>query len=172
MKMRLYFSTILVALFSSFTAMPPKEWLMLKTAEYSIQYPQNWKTDLSGLLGTRFILFSPKDSAGIRTYVNLSVQPESGDSISVDSLLSINKAQLPFSIENYQFVSSEIVKSNGIESFRLCYSGIQGKKQMKWIQQGFLYKKHYYTLIFTASEGNYNKFHTLGIEILNTLKIY
>jgi hypothetical protein len=150
---------------------PPKDWLMLKQGNYSIQYPMGWQTDKSGLLGTKFILFTPKDSGGLRSYISLSLQAEN-DSVSVDSMIAQNKLYLPNSIADYQFVAEEKLIVNGRDVFRLIYSGTQNGRKVRWMQQGCWYKHNYYALTFTASEKNYTKWSTLAKQILETFKFY
>ena len=150
----------------------PKDWLMLKTPVYSIQYPPNWKSDRSGLLGTRFVLFSPKDSAGLRSFVSLSSQTESSDSITIDSILQINKHELPNTVEDYKLISEELVTIQNRPCFRLVYTGRQNNREMQWMQQGCMVGKEYHVLSFTATKNNYQKLFPTAEAILNTITFY
>lgn len=143
----------------------------MKTQSYAVQYPPNWRTDKTGIMGTQFILFSPKDSAGLRSYISMSSQPED-DSVSVDSMVVYNKFYLPGSIDSFKLISESRITLNGIPHFRLIYAGMQAERPMQWIQQGCHFKGRYHVLTFAATEKNFTKLSAVADQIMQTIQYY
>lgn len=166
------FITLTLPVIAAFTLMPPGNWLAYKTKDYFVQYPMNWKLDKSGTLGTRFILYSPKDTTGTRAYISLTSQAETGGDISADSMLRLNESQLPMAIEDFKLLSKEVITVNKRRCFRIIYTGKQGGRDLKWMQQGCIVSGQFYAITYTASLKHFEKYKEVATAIFNTLQFY
>lgn len=157
MRLNIWIAALALLCCSAFSQVP-KTWLSFKTTEFQVSYPPTWKLDKSGIQNTKFVLFAPKDSAGIRSVISLNAQQEDGDTISADSMMRINTNNLPYSIENFKVLQKELVTVNGVSCFRLTFQGTQAGREQTFVQQGCRIKNQYYVLNYTALNRNFHKY--------------
>lgn len=151
-----------------------KDWKTFKVTNYSIQYPDTFELNTSGLMGTSFLLFSNPSAASdlFRENINLFLQDLNGNDISLDQFVQASENQLSTVITKHAIIESKRVKENGKENGKeyhvLIYTGEQGQYKLKWMQYYYIVKGKAYALTFTAEQAQFDKYIGIAKEIMAT----
>lgn len=143
---------------------------ILEETKYKITYPDDWQLDQSGIMGTSFILFSPRtDSTDLfRDNVNLMVQDLKGAEreISIQEFLEVSVAQINMMITNVSKIDTEIKDGKA----KLEYTGTQGKVNIHYNQLCVIEQNVAYILTFTSAIESYERWKKIGHEMLNSFQ--
>ncbi len=169
---RIIIFTLLVATFVVY-GQKSKGWRTFETDEFSIQYPNNFELNTSGLIGTKFVLFSEQtsDKDLFRENVNLVSQNISGQNIDLDKFVEISKKQLEIMIPNGKLIESKRISNENKEFQRFIFSGTQGQSNLKWLQYFFIKNDKVYVLTLTCEINQYDKYVSVGEDIMKTFVI-
>jgi len=143
---------------------------ILEQANYKITYPDTWSLDKSGIMGTKFLLFSPVEDAqdNFRENVNLVVEDVSAHkAIDLDQFMAASKSQIKSMISGAEIISSE----NLGEYSKMLFSGQQGIYNLKFEQHVYLKDGFAYILTFTAKEDAFDEYSKTAEEIMSTFKL-
>jgi len=150
-----------------------KEWNNLNEKEYTIKYPNNWELNKSGLMGTKFILFSQltSKSDNFKENVNLIVEDLTGHNIDLNQYVEISEKQIVTMITNGNIISSKRAKSYGKEFQKVIYTGKQGIYDLQFEQYYWVENNSAYVLTLTCEVTDFSEFKNIGEEILNSFEI-
>ena len=149
------------------------EWKTLSENDFKIEYPDNWELNRSGLMGTKFILFSKlsKSTDKFRENINLIIQDLTGSNITLDKYVEISENQIRTLVTNGKIIESKRVSDNEFEYHKMVYTGKQGAFDLKFIQYFWVLDNKAYVLTFTAEITEFDNFVQIGERIMNSFKI-
>jgi len=147
-----------------------KDWKKFDQSNYSIQYPPSWDLNISGQMGTSFILFSPLENEDDKFMenINLLAQDLSGLNIDLDKYTEISEGQIKTMVTNSSIQESRRMKINRSEYHKIIYSGEQGIYQLKFIQYYMVINDKAYVLTFTSEENKFEDYIEIAEKILNS----
>jgi hypothetical protein len=151
----------------------PENWKSLDEPDYSIQYPDTFEIDKSGQMGMRFILLSRQTSQKdlFRENVNLIIQDLSGQNIDLDKYVEISEGQIKTMIPDGHLLESKRLTENNKAYQSVIYTGKQGQFNLKWQQFYWVAHKKAFVLTLTCEEDQYDKYVSVGEEIMKTFRI-
>ena len=139
------------ALTSNEQAAPAGSWHEYNHGDYTVYAPESWEMDISGRMGTMFILFSPQDSNDhfFRENVNMVMEDVSAYGTSLEEYLEQSKGMLEEYITDLS--NLEITQRN--DRYWLSYQGTQGRLTLHFRQMMVKHDEKVYILTFTAPSG-------------------
>lgn len=148
-------------------------WKTLNKNEYSIQYPNDWNLDMSGMSGTSFVLFSELTSEEDKfgENVNLIVQNLEGQNIDLQEFVEISEEQVKSLITNSQITESETQIKNNRELHSIKYSGDQGIFKLIYKQYYWVKDEQAYILTLTCEADQFEDYKEIGEQIMNSFQI-
>lgn len=151
----------------------PENWKLLEKPEYAIQYPDSFDLDTSGQMGMRFMLLSKQISEQdvFRENVNLVVQNLPGEGVDLDRYTEISLGQIETMITDVNLLESKKITNKNKSFQRMIYTGKQGQYDLKWQQRYWVENKKAYVLTLTCEVDQYDKYVSIGEEIMNTFRI-
>ncbi len=149
------------------------EWKTLAQSDYSIQYPATWQANASGQMGTKFILFAPKDGPDdkFNENVNLLSGPLTDKKMTLDEYVKVNESQIETGIEKVKMLKSEKLKNSRFEYYRVIYTGDHQDMHLEFEQYYIIVNQVAYVLTFTTEAARYSKYKDTGEKILNSFTI-
>ena len=146
---------------------------MLDETDYSIQYPDTFDLDKSGQMGMSFILLSKQTSQQdlFRENVNLLIQDLTGQNIDLDKYVEISEGQIKTMITDGDLLESKRLTDKNKKFQRVIYTGKQGQYDLKWQQFYWVENKKAYVLTLTCEINQYNKYVSVGENIMKTFMI-
>jgi len=164
LKFNTIFSILLVFTTLSFSQ---NDWKTFEKDDYSISYPKDWDLDTSGQMNTKFLLFSKTDKNDtFRENVNLIIQDLKGKNMEMKDFVQLTEHQIKTMVPNSKLISSKTVDNYHI----LVWKGQVANNDLKFKQYFFLINENVYILTFTTLQNTFDKFITIGNEILNSFK--
>lgn len=151
----------------------PASWVTHETDQYSITYPSNWTIDSSGLMGTKFFLFSVASDSedNFKENVNLITQDLTGYDVAMDELVKSSEDMIGRLITDANIVLSQRKTHQGQEYHQMVYTGKQGIMDLKFAQCYWLINHTVYVLTFTCERGQYDNFQALADQILTSFTV-
>jgi len=149
------------------------EWNKLNEKNYSIKYPRDWELNQTGLMSTKFILFSKLTSKNdqFKENVNLIVQDLTGHNIGLNQYVEISENQLKTMLTDSHIILSERLNKNGKEYQKIIYSGKQGIYDLQFEQYYWILNNNAYVLTLTCERNVFSDFKNVGEKILNSFEI-
>lgn len=149
-------------------------WEILKTSEYTIQYPKEWRLDQSGQMGTLFYLFSPViDSTDkFSDNINLMKSDLTGSDMDLDKFTELSISQIKTMITNSKIEKNERKNLNNVPFQHVIYTGDQGVYNLRFEQYIFIIDEKSYFITFTAEQKQYEKFKEDASKIMNSFVIH
>jgi serine/threonine-protein kinase len=146
-------------------------WARLTDTTYTIRFPKNWTVDQSGLMGSRFFLFAPLDSANdvFRENFNLIVN-EMGQypNATLEFLADGARQQVESLIEGVHVEAFRLVHLDDKKYYSFEYTGKQGVFNLHWKQRYWLANNKFYVLTFTGEAQQYSSYAPLAERILSS----
>jgi hypothetical protein len=149
------------------------EWKSLTENNYSISYPNNWELNISGQMGTSFILFSPLSSKEdqFKENVNLLIQDLAGHNLDIDKYVEISEGQIKTLITDGEILESKRITTDNLEYQKVVYTGTQGIFNLKFEQYYWVIGDNAFVLTLTCEENQFNNHKIIGEKILNSFDI-
>lgn len=152
----------------------------IEEEDFKIQYSNDWHLSESGLMGTKFVLFtslsSEKDK--FRDNINFIIQDLTeysellaGVDMDLGLVAESTIMQIKLMMSNVKVISNERVSKNGLEYQRLIYKGKQGKLKLIFEQRFCLVNDKMYLLTFTSEKKEYKEVKQLGEKVLDSFEI-
>jgi len=148
-------------------------WTSLSNEDYSIQYPEDWELNQSGLMGTVLILFSPIQSEEdqFRENVNFLKQDLTGYDLNLDDFVEISEGQLKTLVTEVELIESKRINGKDLNYHRMIYAGRQGIFDLKFEQYYWVINNTAYVLTLTCERSEFNNYKKTGEKILNSFSI-
>ncbi len=138
---------------------------------YSISYPQNWKLDQSGTMGSSFTIFCPEtsDPNVFRNNVNLIIQDLSDCyNINLDQYVHIYRKLIKILYQDSSVLEIKHIARGRSEFQRIIYSGDQGVYHLMFLQSFMIRDDKAYILTLTCEKDNFEKYKKTGEAIMNS----
>lgn len=145
----------------------------IEDPSFTIEYPEDWEIDQSGMVGTTFVIYFPLESEddNFRENINLMIQDLNGQKINLNQFTEISQEQIKDFITNSEIKESKNLKNNKREYHKIIYSGDQGTHHLMFEQYYWIVKGKAYVLTFTSTQDNFKSMQKKAEEIMNSFKI-
>jgi len=150
-----------------------KDWKSLIEQNYSINYPENWELNGSGVMGTAFFLFSPlaSEEDRFKENVNLIIEDLTGLGLNLQKYTEFSMNQLSSLITDGTLIENKTINDRKLNYQKVIYTGTQGVFNLKWEMYCWVYKEKAYVLTFTCEENEFANYQDVGEKILNSFQI-
>lgn len=150
-----------------------KGWQLMESHEFAVQYPANWQLNQDGLMGTKFILFSPVDSTqkDFRPSINLVVQDLKGANLTVDMFEATSSEQIKKIIPNCTVLESGVIGDGANQHGKLLYTGDQLGRHLEYEQYYWVANGNAYVLTLCNTQDKFADTKGTGEGILNSFVI-
>lgn len=137
---------------------------------YQVDYPTDWELNTSGLMGSKFYLFSPLDEPGddFRENIGLIIQDLQGQKISMEEYVELSLNQLPQMLSELVIEKDEAVSK---DCHSLQYTFQQGNFHLRILQYVWLQEGSAYILTFTSEVDQFEKHLPTAQSILDSFEI-
>ena len=151
----------------------PENWKLLDEPEYSIQYPDTFELNKPEQSTGSFTLFSKQTSPQdlFRENINLVIEDLTGQNIDLDRYAEISEGQIKAVLTDANIIESNRMFNGNGEYHKLVYTGSSGQFNFKWNQYYWIKKHKAYVLTFTCLASQYDKYVSVGEEIIKTFTI-
>ena len=151
----------------------PASWRLLSEQNYSISYPDSWKLNKSGQMGTSFILFSPLSSEQdkFKENVNLIVQDLTGHKLDLDQYVEISEGQIKTMLTDGNIIESKRIKTETLHYHKIIYSGKQGIFNLKFEQYYWVVDDQAYVLTLTCEKNQFDNYQAVAEKILDSFSL-
>jgi hypothetical protein len=124
-------------------------------------------------MGLSFVLLSKQTSQQdlFRENVNLVIQDLTGQSIDLDKYVAISEGQIKSMITDGNLLESKRLTDKNNEFQRVIYTGKQGQFDLKWEQYYWVKNKKAFVLTLTCEMNQYDKYVSVGDQIMATFMI-
>jgi len=148
-------------------------WKIINENSYTIQYPDSFDLDKSGMMRTSFVLLSKQTSANdlFRENVNLLVQDLNGQNINLEKYTEISENQIKKMLSNCKILESKNIEIADKKYHKIIYTGDQLNYKLKFEQYYFVDKFKAYVLTFTCEINQFENYREVGEKIMNSFKI-
>ena len=164
---------VTILIINSIFVFGQKKWESINDTDFTIEYPDNWELNKSGLMGTKFILFSKLSNSTdkFRENVNLIIQDLTGSNITLDKYVEISENQIRTLVTNGKIIETKRITDKGFEYHKMIYTGKQGVFDLKFIQYYWVFDNKAFVLTFTAEINEFDDFVQIGEKIMDSFKI-
>ena len=140
-----------------------------KTEEFSIEYPENWKLNTEGILGTAFIIMSPVEEGDkFGESFNLIIQDLPTYDITLDDYVKISEKQIVDAFGENSILESKT--ENG--KHKIVYTGKQKDMEMLYAQIYIIKNNKAYVLTFTCLPADYEQLKALADKTLESFMVF
>jgi serine/threonine-protein kinase len=150
----------------------PITWHTLSGENYSIQYPDIWKIDTSGKMGSAFIIITPlePETDKFRENINLVVQ-DLKTKTDLGQFTATSVKQINTYITKAKIISNQTMDTEAGTFQKLVYTGDQGKFHLKFVQYCFVKDNKAYVLTFTAEQHAFTGYELTAEQVLESFRI-
>jgi hypothetical protein len=165
--------TLVLCLFAAGALAQKASVATLKKDLFKIQYPNKWTIDTSGMMGSEFFVFSPKENANdkFRENVNLIIQDIGGQNIDLDKYAQISKDEINTMGNEARIHESKKVKKGKSEFYKMIYEMKDGDYKIKIEQYYFVTNTRAYVLTLATEFAKFANFKTVGEGVLNSFQV-
>jgi len=123
--------------------------------EYYIKYPNHWNEVDIQVPNLKFVIRAPEyDFYGSANLVIEYLDPK--ENISLEEYKDISISQVSNQITNFSLINIELEQNRIINFYKLEYTGLQGKMDLRYIQYIGVALDTAIVLTFTFDEAGYN----------------
>ena len=144
-------------------------WKTFEKEGFTIDYPTEWQLDVSGSMGTVFLLFSGLSGEGdtFNENINLCMQNLEGQNLDLDAYVALTESQLPNAIEN-----SKILRSERMGDYHhIMYDGTMQGIDLRFKQYYWLKDDVAYLLTFSAQRSDYDQYASVAAKIMASFQL-
>jgi hypothetical protein len=141
---------------------------------YRITYPEQWKANQSGYMGTNFFLFSPLtgENDKFSENINLVTQNLTGTGISsLDDFVNLSENQIKTIITDAKIIQSKRITGEKYTYHQIIFEGKQSNFHLKTMQYYWVINNKAYVLTFTAQAGEFDKYLPEAKKIMHSFEI-
>ncbi|MEM6878852.1 MAG: hypothetical protein AAF544_09855 [Bacteroidota bacterium] len=148
-------------------------WNAIIEEDYSIQYPDSFTLDDSGLMGSEFFLFSRQLSSTdmFRENLNLMVLDLPAEHMSLEEYGRLSEEQAASYFNDFEIMESEVIETENGEYYQIAYTGTQGRFLLRWLQKYWFMGGKAYTLSLTCEQDTYDNYGPVGEQIMATFTL-
>lgn len=142
----------------------------VKTTDYEISYPSNFRCDDSKTRNTEFIIYTEKEGENdtFIENINLLIQNLKGYKIDLKQYVEISENQVN---KNGKLIESKRINLNNSEIHVLSYTANLSGKDLKFYQYLLIKNEKAYILTYTAEINKFDVFFPEIIKIFNAFSL-
>lgn len=146
-------------------------WETYTTDAYEVKYPSTWDFNNSTSSTMDFLALCPleSDDDKMREYLNLV--KENSNELSLDAYFESSKKMLEKTFPMLEIISTEDMKSNGLEMKRLTYTATFGEDVLYFAQVYTVHNNMAYVLTFNSEKDKFENFQDIEDTIFKSFKI-
>ncbi|GHT91969.1 hypothetical protein AGMMS49545_08800 [Betaproteobacteria bacterium] len=145
-------------------------WKDFSQENYSIKYPSDWKLNTSGMMESKFFIFSQDQSPSDNFAKNVVLLTEQTPLSLDDYIKAQNKAIEKF-FPYYKKIEGERIQDGSGAYYKLIGTFKQGDVQIKNEQHIWLSNGTAYILTFTSAQNDFDRYKDIGKQILASFRI-
>ena len=125
---------------------------------FSMRYPSNWEVG-KGIMSSIVIFHSPvNEKRVIRGNLNVVIVDLSDEPPTLEQSYDPIIAQLENVITMFKLINKSPSVISGNDSYEIIFTGIQGKHELKWMQNWTISDNMLYTITYTNSQLHFDEF--------------
>lgn len=175
--MKIFKLTGLIMLLLIFIAngqtMMNNDWKIVDNEDFYFRYPKNWTLDITGQMGSSFIIFSELSSTkdNFRENINLLVQDLQNQPIGLDKFVEISSNQIKLNVKNGKIIESRRMKGKNSDFHKMIYSGDKADMKYKFVQYYWIKNGNAFILTFSCDLNEFGKYKATGEAIMNSFEL-
>lgn len=149
-------------------------WELLDEENYAIQYPEDWKLDKSGMMGSSFFINSPATSLedDFSENVNLIIQNLKGYNLDLDVYTKLSESQIKTMIVGSEIIESTRMKDKqGKDFHKIIYTGKLKGRELKFEQYYWVENERAFVLTLTCEKSQFEDYRIIGEKILDSFTL-
>lgn len=144
-------------------------WQLTTSEGINIHHPENWEVDLTGFMGSKFLLYFPeKEGDAFRENIILITQTVPESSATLEAFGKSTVDQLKSFVTDAKILDSGM--SENKDYFHCSYTGKQGSINLNWYQRIYLKGNTAYILTFTADPADYESNKSIATNSMDSFK--
>ena len=148
----------------------PNNWQLTTSEGFNIHHPADWEVDLSGFMGSKFLLYLPEvEGDEFRENLNLITQQLPAAPANLQELGELVLAQLSTFVTDVNILSHGIA-GNG-EYFEVKCEGQQAGTNLIWYQRCFLQDSVAHILAYSADPKDFDAAFAAAQECMDSFKL-
>lgn len=138
----------------------------------SIACPKTWDVQSTGQGAIALIGIAPLENNQDRFRENLTIARSDlkGRSVSATEFGKTDMGMILKSLKGKNVIKEETYKVNGMDCYRIMYSGLQGDLHLRYEQRYFVHSGYAYTLNVAGEKDNYQLYDDVFTQILNSFQ--
>jgi len=138
---------------------------------FSISYPSNWEME-EGVMSSVVFFRSPvNEKRAIRGNLNVVIVDLSDEPTTLEQSYDPIIAQLENVITKFKLINKSPSVISGNDSYEIIFTGIQGKHELKWMQNWTISDNILYTITYTSSQLHFDEFLDDAKKMINSFKM-
>ena len=138
---------------------------------FSISYPSNWEME-EGVMSSVVFFRSPvNEKRAIRGNLNVVIVDLSDEPTTLEQSYDPIIAQLENVITKFKLINKCPSVISGNDSYEIIFTGIQGKHELKWMQNWTISDNILYTITYTSSQLHFDEFLDDAKKMINSFKM-
>jgi len=140
---------------------------------FSIDYPDEWEiSERASMPGTATFI-TPLQGADdtFRENVTVVVQGAPADATTLDEFTEMALAQGRELIPRFMVMESRSATLAGNPAQQVVYTGLQGERDLRWLQLWSLVGDQVYILTYTAEENEFTTFRSVVQQMITSMEI-
>jgi hypothetical protein len=157
---------------------PPKKqsgnsWKKLQTPTYSLQYPESWSLDTTGIMNTTFVVLAPLEGIddAFKENINLIIQDLEGYSIDLNQYTNLSEEDIKTNLTNTSILESARIKKGKSEHHKLVFNSDQEDLELSFIQYYWVQKDRAYVLTYSCERNKLQATKATAEKVMNSFKI-
>ncbi len=148
--------------------------LVYKSSNYAITYPENWRLDTNHSMGEDLILSSPSDEVNgqFNTNVNIVIQDLTDLNLDLEGFRKLSLKQLKKYVRSPEIFENAIIgnKENRIHG-NLRYTALNSQAKLMTHQHYYIKDSIAYIISLSTLFEEYEKYKAVGMEIFKSFEL-
>ncbi len=140
---------------------------------FSIDYPDEWEVSERASMPGTTTFITPLQGADdtFRENVTVVVQGAPADATTLDEFTEMALAQGRELIPRFMVMESRSATLAGNPAQQVVYTGLQGERDLRWLQLWSLVGDQVYILTYTAEENEYTAFRSVVQQMITSMEV-
>ncbi len=145
----------------------------VKAEGFTVDCPKDWEVQSTGGGAIALIGIAPLENSQDRFRENLTIARTklNGKSPTATEFGKADMAKILKPLKEKNVIKEETYTKDGLECYRIMYSGIQGELHLRYEQRYFVKDGIAYTLNVAGEKENYHRYGRVFTEVLDSFKL-
>jgi len=147
-----------------------EHWPAVRDSSFAIQYPPGWELNDSGVLGTAFFLFAPRESPidSFREHISLHIDDLSEKPVKLSEYVASSLQSEEALVGGRTLEKSERLSDAQGAYHQLIFTGRQGVFRLRWQKHYRIAGRRGYVLTFTCQESRCEAYREWADRIMHS----